>query len=119
MLGIFLLGMLTRRRGSDAGNMLAVSAGLVAIFAASGRLVDLLNALGLRATPFTMPDWMPKIEFTWYAMVGGLVTLLVGLLFRTPEEVVVAAEIKAGLRTADAAALTMADEFANSSGTRS
>ena len=95
MLGVFLLGMLTRRRGSDGGNMLAVTAGLLAIFAASGRLVDVLNKVVHRPIPFAMPDWMPEIEFTWYAFVGALVTLLVGLLFRTPDAVLAAAERKA------------------------
>jgi SSS family solute:Na+ symporter len=103
MLGVFLLGMLTRRRGSDAGNMIAVTAGLIAIFVASGRLVDVLNAVVSRPTPFAMPGWMPRIEFTWYAMVGALVTFLVGLFFRTPEGVVVTAELKARERSATAA----------------
>jgi hypothetical protein len=75
--------------------------------------VDVLNAIGFRQTPFTLPAWMPKIEFTWYAMVGGLVTLVVGLLFRTPEEVLVAAEIKAGLRTAATAASPLSAEPAH------
>src|SRR4029453_821029 len=30
MLGVFLIGMFTRRRGSDTGNMIAITAGLVA-----------------------------------------------------------------------------------------
>jgi hypothetical protein len=42
-----------------------------------------------------MPAWMPKIEFTWYAMVGAAATLAVGLLFRTPPAVVESAARKA------------------------
>ncbi len=94
MLGVFLLGMLTRTRGSDGGNVLAVTAGLLTILTLSGRLFDAIDYFrpGL---PTSFPNWLPKIEFTWYAMVGALATLAVGLLFRTPPAVVQAARQKA------------------------
>lgn len=95
MLGVFLLGMLTRTRGSDRGNVVAVTVGLAAILTASGTLLTVLNWLIRPATPLVMPAWMPKIEFTWYAMVGAAATLAVGLLFRTPPAVVEAAVRKA------------------------
>lgn len=91
MLGVFLLGMLTRRRGSDFGNMIAITLGLLTIFVASGRAADLLNWL-VGAQRWKMPI---KVEFTWYAMIGAMATLAVGLLFRTPPEVVQAAQLKA------------------------
>lgn len=94
MLGVFLLGMLTRSRGSDRGNVIAVTVGLVAILAASGTLFDALNWLVRPAAPLALPTWMPKIEFTWYAMVGATATLAVGLLFRTPPAMVVSAARK-------------------------
>jgi Na+/proline symporter len=87
MLGIFLLGMFTKTRGSDRGNMIALTIGLFSILVASGRHVDLLNAFAPKGTVYKMPDWMPKIEFTWYVMVGAWVTLIVGLFFRTPPTV--------------------------------
>ncbi|HOB73968.1 MAG TPA: sodium:proline symporter [Phycisphaerae bacterium] len=95
MLGVFVLGMVTRRRGSDRGNMIAVTAGLLAILVTSGLLVDAFNAMRPGATPLVMPF---RIEFTWYATIGGLVTFVIGLLFRTPEHVVVMAEQKARQR---------------------
>lgn len=113
MLGVFLLGMLTRRRGSDWGNMIAISAGLIAILVTSGRFVDLLNLVAPRAEPWVMPDWMPKIEFTWYAMVGGLVTLCIGMLFRTPERLVRAAAEKARERAAKEATPLAAETLGN------
>ena len=63
MLGVFLIGMLTRTRGSDAGNMLAVTCGLAAVVLASKYL---------------------HIEFTWYVFAGSSVTFLIGVLFATP-----------------------------------
>jgi Na+/proline symporter len=104
MLGVFLLGMLTRTRGSDAGNIIAVTAGLLIVFATSGRLHDLFNLLA--GTNYQMPAWLPQIEFTWYALVGAIATLAVGLLFRTPLHVIQATEERAessGFRRGDEA----------------
>jgi hypothetical protein len=79
--------MLTRTRGSDFGNVIAVTAGLITIFVLSGRFFELVDYF----TPgdaASKPDWLPKIEFTWYALIGSLATFAVGLLFRTPRPVV-------------------------------
>lgn len=94
MLGVFMLGMVTKTRGSDLGNMLAVTAGLLVIFVASGRFLDLLNLFATPEAPYTLPLWMPKVEFTWYVTVGGLATFGVGLLFPTPAAVVASAAQK-------------------------
>ena len=75
MLGVFLIGMLTRGRGSDRGNVLAITAGLL-----STVVVGKLH-------PFPQPAWIPEVAFTWWAMVGALVVLAVGVCFRTPEAV--------------------------------
>src|SRR5262249_35816889 len=45
MLGVFLIGMLTERRGSDAGNMIAVSAGLVATVVVGKLDITLVNTV--------------------------------------------------------------------------
>jgi Na+/proline symporter len=92
MLGVFLLGMLTKRRGSDGGNILAISIGLLVTIYLGGLHNDLLTLLGLN-------NWIHKpiitVSFTWYAMVGAVVVLIVGLLFRTPDEVVTYAHERA------------------------
>jgi Na+/proline symporter len=69
LLGIFLLGMLTRKRGSDLGNGLAMVAGFLA--------VALLSHL------IPLPDsWdIPEIAFPWRVTIGTLVTMAVGALF--------------------------------------
>jgi SSS family transporter len=103
MLGVFLLGMLTRTRGSDGGNVLAVTVGLVTIFAASGRLFDVIDYFR-PGSPSSFPAVLPKIEFTWYALVGALATFIVGVLFRTPQAVVQTAAQKAQCLDSRAAA---------------
>lgn len=93
MLGVFLVGMLTRRRGSDRGNILAATVGLATVFVLSGRLFDLIDYFQRKTAsdPSSFPDWLPRIEFSWYALIGSTATVLVGVLFRTPPEVVAAA----------------------------
>jgi solute:Na+ symporter, SSS family len=94
MLGVFLLGMLTERRGSDAGNMLAISAGLLATVVVGRLHVALLNEsaslLGLGWT-FAQPAWLPEVSFTWWGMIGALVVLCIGVLFQTPDYVLASA----------------------------
>ena len=92
MLGVFLLGMLTKRRGSDGGNLLAITIGLAFTIYLGGLHNDLLNLLGLTS-------WVRKpvitVSFTWFAMVGAVVVLIVGLFFRTPEAMVAYAQERA------------------------
>ena len=94
MLGVFLIGMLTGRRGSDAGNMLAISAGLLATVVAGRLHIGILHAvagaLGVDWT-FRQPAWMPDVSFTWWGMIGALVVFGVGVLFRTPDHVLLSA----------------------------
>jgi SSS family transporter len=90
MLGVFLLGMFTERRGSDAGNRLAIAAGLL-VTVVVGRLhLTILNtvapAFGIHRI-FQQPAWIPDVSFTWWAMIGALVVFGVGVLFRTPDTV--------------------------------
>jgi Na+/proline symporter len=90
MLGVFLIGMLTTGRGSDRGNLLAITAGLLATVVAGKLHIMILNGmapwLGLDAT-FRQPAWIPEVAFTWWAMIGAVVVVAVGLCFRTPDAV--------------------------------
>jgi SSS family transporter len=90
MLGVFLLGMFTTRRGSDRGNMVAISAGLLATVVVGKLHITILNGLapwfGVDGT-FRQPGWIPEVSFTWWAMIGALVVVGVGVFFRTPREV--------------------------------
>ncbi len=98
MLGVFLIGMFTRNRGSDRGNVLAVTVGLLTTIVMGDLHIAILNGvLGIFGQPeaFVRPEWLPKVSFTWFAMIGALTVFLVGVWFRTPDAVLEAAKRKA------------------------
>ena len=68
LLGVFLLGMLTRNRGCDGGNVVAMLCGFTVV---------ILLEIGGRQ------GWLPMIAFPWRVTVGTLATFAVGCLFRT------------------------------------
>jgi SSS family transporter len=99
LLGVFLVGMLTKTRGSERGNLLAMGCGFVAVFFFSGLHNDLWNVLHPGAPAFVHwkalhPEgptfrhwdvsWLPAVEFPWRITIGTLVTFFVALVFRTP-----------------------------------
>lgn len=90
MLGVFLIGMLTKNRGSDLGNIIAVTVGLVTTIILGELHITIANMLaplfGMQGT-FSAPAWLPKVSFTWFAMIGALVVFAVGVLFPTPPKV--------------------------------
>ena len=71
LLGVFLLGMLTRRRGRDSGNIAAMFAGFAAVIA-----LELLGHF----------DLILPIAFPWRVTIGTLVTFCTGALFPTPTD---------------------------------
>ncbi|MEZ5386220.1 MAG: sodium:solute symporter [Prosthecobacter sp.] len=77
LLGIFLLAVLTKTRGCDTGNIIAMLSGMAAV-------VFLSNVLGVQtkvgiAEPFVL-------SFPWRITLGTFVTIGVAMLFRTPDE---------------------------------
>lgn len=103
MLGVFLIGMFTKNRGSDRGNILAVTCGLIATIVLGELHISAANMVGPWfgiTTEWVRPAWLPRVSFTWFAMVGAVVVFLVGILFRTPDEVLRAAEKKAAMAEA-------------------
>jgi SSS family transporter len=98
MLGVFLLGMLTRRRGSDVGNMIAISLGLVTTIVLGELhvyLANLLSSMFGGPANFRRPEWLPKVAFTWFALIGAVVVFVVGMFFRTSERVLAGARARA------------------------
>jgi Na+/proline symporter len=81
MLGVFLIGMFTRTRGSDTGNIIAITLGLAATIWLGGLHVDLLNLIGLGKYAIKPPI---TVAFTWFTLVGAVVVFTVGVLFKTP-----------------------------------
>jgi len=77
LLGVFLIGMLTRNRGNNTGNALAMLCGFLTVLILSGTADTILSFFNL---PLIQA---PRIAFTWYIMFGSVVTFIVGVLFRS------------------------------------
>jgi len=102
LLGIFLLGLTTKDRGTERGNLIAMLAGFLAVAVWSGLPWDLLNAVrgqsyDIGSTVIYLsqhglltfsegyvhpPDWLVQIEFPWRVMFGTLTTYAVAWCFR-------------------------------------
>ena len=101
LLGVFLLGMLTRSRGADGPNVIAMVVGITSVLILckvsipafdicalfTGKLIAVQWVFG-----YFMPDWWPKIAWPWFVFVGCVVTLAISVLFRTPASQIAAAE---------------------------
>src|SRR4051794_14355420 len=81
LLGVFFAGMLTRTRGNDSGNVLAMIAGFIVVAILSGlpnKVADIFHAKF-----YEQPDWLPLMEFPWWIFFGTIVTFFIAILFRT------------------------------------
>jgi solute:Na+ symporter, SSS family len=77
LLGVFLLGVLTRR-ANERGSMIGMAAGFCAnvyIWQGSPILTWLQRATGL---PFAALALSRPIPFTWYVLIGSVITFVVG-----------------------------------------
>ena len=79
LLAVFFLGMLTRRRGSDWGNVFAMMLGNIAVF-----VLGKVELFGIQFGGW-LPQWWPKIAWSWYVFIGCAVALPVAALFRSTE----------------------------------
>lgn len=75
LLGVFLVAVLTRTRGSDLGNVAAMLGGMAAVIFLSN-VLDIQHHLGFR-NPFVL-------SFPWRITLGTFVTVGIALLFPTP-----------------------------------
>ncbi len=84
VLGIFLAGMLTKSRGNDRGNIIAMLTGFIVVTILS----DLLNTVArlFGKVAYVKPAWLPTMEFPWWICFGTIVTFSVAILFRTGRE---------------------------------
>lgn len=85
LLGVFLLGMLTKKRGSDIGNGIAMLAGCLAILFLC-KIIPLPETINLSL----FDSWqikfnlhIPDIAFPWRVTIGTLITFCIGACFRT------------------------------------
>jgi Na+/proline symporter len=82
LLGIFIVALFTRSRGSEIGNPIAMFAGIVFV----AWLSNLPNDLWKMITGNPLYSnflWLPVIEFPWRIMAGTLATVAVALCFKT------------------------------------
>ena len=84
LLGIFLVGMTTRTRGSNFGNLLAMAAGFAVVAVFSDLPNDVAAMFGDRL--YKPVSWLPVIEFPWRIMFGTVTTFAIAVCFRTPRE---------------------------------
>ena len=101
LVGVFLLGMLTRRRGSDGANVVAMIVGIISVLVLCKVTMPAFDILAMLRGKLVasqwnfgwfMPDWWPKISWPWFVFVGCVVTLSIAVLFRTPASKIAAAE---------------------------
>jgi hypothetical protein len=82
LLGIFLVAVFTRTRGSDVGNVIAMIAGFVAVvFLSNGDLQKLVGFTTLNPKGEVVPALV--LAFPWRITLGTLVTFLVAVCFST------------------------------------
>ncbi len=106
LLGIFLLGLTTKNRGTERGNLIAMLCGFAAVSIWSGLPWDVANVIrgqspnishnvvwafqhglcGFKEGYVTPPDWLVQIEFPWRIMFGTLTTYAVAWCFRPRRE---------------------------------
>jgi SSS family solute:Na+ symporter len=83
VLGIFLAGMLTKSRGNDRGNFIAMIAGFIVVTILSGLPNNIAGIFGTKL--YRQPTWLPLMEFPWWICFGTIVTFFVAILFRSRE----------------------------------
>jgi Na+/proline symporter len=87
LLGVFLAGMLTRSRGNNTGNILAMIVGFIAVCLLSGVHNTLWQIIQKNpAVELWKPSWLPEIAFPWRIAFGSVITFCIAILFHTPEE---------------------------------
>jgi SSS family transporter len=93
LLAVFLLGVVTRGRGHDRVNILAMLAGMVAVLVLCRVKVPGLDLAALFSRGeflpvdwnfgAVMPAWWPAIAWPYYVLVGTIVTFAVAVLFKS------------------------------------
>jgi solute:Na+ symporter, SSS family len=109
LVGIFLLGMLTRNRGRDGTNVVAMIVGIISVLILCKVSMPAFDVLALLKGKLAaadwnfgwfMPEWWPKISWPWFVFVGCVVTLAIAVLFRTPSKQITAAEVHVATQSA-------------------
>ncbi len=89
LLGVFLLGVLTRGRGDDRANVFAMIFGILAVLVLCKIQIplwestDSAGAVVKQSFHFgiLLPTWWPAIAWPYYVFIGSAVTFAFGILF--------------------------------------
>jgi SSS family solute:Na+ symporter len=84
LLGVFLCGIFTKRRGKDFGNIIAMIIGFIVVAILSGLPNNIAGIFGGKL--YAQPSWLPVMEFPWWICFGTIVTFFIAILFRTGRE---------------------------------
>jgi len=94
LLGVFLVGMLTKSRGSDRSNIVAMLLAIIAVLVIARvklpgfDLVSLFSEGRLRWVDWNLGGWLPanwpSIAGPWWVFIGCVVCFLVSISFKTP-----------------------------------
>src|SRR5213083_556815 len=84
LLGVFLCGIFTKRRGSNRGNIIAMIIGFIVVAILSGLPNKIAGIFGGKL--YEQPSWLPLMEFPWWICFGTIVTFSVAILFKTGRE---------------------------------
>lgn len=97
LLGVFLLGVLTRTRGHDIANVISMIIGIFSVLVLCKIKIpafDLGALLRLQLQPADwnfgvfMPTWWPAISWPYYVFIGCSVTFALAILFPTKKSLV-------------------------------
>lgn len=94
LLGVFLLGVLTKSRGNDTANVVAMLLGIVAVLVLCKIQIPLWNAVDAAGVAVPqklnfgawLPAWWPAIAWPYYVLIGSTVTFFVGAIFKRDGE---------------------------------
>ncbi|MBE2203309.1 MAG: sodium/solute symporter [Chthoniobacterales bacterium] len=94
LLGVFLLGVLTRTRGNDKANIFAMILGILAVLILCKIQIPLWETVNSAGEPVTkkfqfgglLPTWWPAISWPYFVFIGSSVTFALGILFPTNQE---------------------------------
>jgi len=81
LLGVFLCGIFTKKRGNNFGNVFAMIVGFIVVAILSGLPNSIAGLFG--ATAYPQPSWLPVLAFPWWICFGTIITFFVAILFRT------------------------------------
>ena len=104
LLAVFLLGMLTKRRGHDKANVLAMLLGIASVLVfcktklPAFNMLELLSTSRLRPQDWVfggwLPAWWPVVSWPWWILTGCFACFSVAIMFRTPAERVRSAQVR-------------------------